>query len=484
MAPKIKPKSQPPRKQADNGNEASKTEGTTPAVAALSEPTASTAAQPPLPGSSLRPPVTRLESIAGGPPVPGAARAPLKFKPKGISRRSKEEREKTEREEQERLAARAVVSTPVTGTGREGRGSGRRARGRGDVRGGMRGRGRGGIFRGDGVQSMASGPFASASGATGQGPKRGLTGSSTAPVLASHADAKAKLEEQAMSEQGGDKITTSGPNIKAEIDELYKSSSDGEDANEGERVNVELISHLNDRGLYGSSGARGRDRKGEPFYSGIMGAGVLYPVRIDRKEHVDRSVSASIEASLGASARVRMTEKIGSDDGLFFPEDEKFEEEGGSKGGERGEDLEFIKDQRRWRGVYGGEDCIEVKSEPASDAADPISLDAPPFAKDAQMVDVPEPSVPPLSKSPESKAKQSQQRKNDKKRKMSRSRDIKPTTQASRDIAERERHEEDMRALVEELGTVGVAEQPVGPGPGPGPGPAGGDREPTSAVAT
>jgi hypothetical protein len=166
MPPKIKPKSQPPRKQVDNGNEGPNPESTTSVVAALSEATASTTVQASSQSPSLRPPVARLESIAGGPPIPGAAKAPLKYKPKGISRRSKEEREKTEREEQERLAARAVAGTPTTGTGREGRGSGRGGA-RGDLRGGMRGRGRGGAFRGDRVQGIASGPFASMSAVTG-----------------------------------------------------------------------------------------------------------------------------------------------------------------------------------------------------------------------------------------------------------------------------------------------------------------------------
>jgi hypothetical protein len=153
MAPKITPKPQPRRGQADPGNEKPAADGAS-----------SSATAAPVP-SPLRPAVTRLESIAGGPTVPGTAKTPLKYKPMGIARRTKEEREKAEREEQERLAARAVATPLATGAGRVGEGANQRVRG--DPRRGVRGRGRGGALRGDRLQGAASGPFASASAAMG-----------------------------------------------------------------------------------------------------------------------------------------------------------------------------------------------------------------------------------------------------------------------------------------------------------------------------
>lgn len=118
-----------------------------------------------------------------------------------------------------------------------------------------------------------------------------------------------------------------------------------------------------------------------------------------------------------------------------------------------------------------------VKSEPG-DTADPMALDAPRFVEDTEMADAPEPSVPPPSKPSEKETKLPQQRRDSKKRKIPHSRDFKPPIQADRERAEWERHEEDMHALVEELGAVGVAERSVGPAP------AGTDGEPASAIAT
>src|SRR5579862_9316021 len=105
MAPKITPKPQPRRRQPGPGGEKPAVDGASSSATATQVP------------SPLRPAVTRLESIAGGPPVPGTAKAPLKYKPTGIARRTKEERDRAEREEQERLAARAITTPLATGAG-------------------------------------------------------------------------------------------------------------------------------------------------------------------------------------------------------------------------------------------------------------------------------------------------------------------------------------------------------------------------------
>ncbi|KAI9785370.1 MAG: hypothetical protein M1839_000389 [Geoglossum umbratile] len=442
MAPKIKPKPQPPRRQADRTDENPAADEASSSVAA---------AQVPAP---LRPAVTRLESIAGAPPVTGAAKAPLKYKPTGISRRTKEEREKAERDEQERLAARAVTAPLTAAAGKEGEGASGRPGG--DPRGGMRGRGRGGILGGDRLRSTASGPFASASAAMGQkkyfteGPRRGVTSSSST----SHAHAKLETEQGAASGQGGSART---PNIKAEIDELYKSSSDGEDANEGERVNIELINFVNGNDMYALASSKDEGQGGGPPGSGLGSLG-LYPVRVDRKEHVDRVAGAGTEEGLGfAGARAEEGEEI--DNGLFVPQDGEWEETGrGDKG--KGKDLGFMKTERKWKGVYEDDD-VEIKAEP-TDTADPMAIDTLFVAEDAEMADVLEATVPSSSKPSSGTDKPSGDSKVPKGRKKSARKGYKPVTQTDEDRAEQERHKEDMRALVQELGNVGVAEPPTG----------------------
>ncbi|KAI9765732.1 MAG: hypothetical protein M1840_007165 [Geoglossum simile] len=443
MAPKITPKPQPRRRQADPGNEKPAADGA---------PSSATAAQVPSP---LRPAVTRLESIAGGPPILGTAKAPLKYKPTGIARRTKEEREKAEREEQERLAARAVTTPSETGAGRGGEGANRRARG--DTRGGMRGRGRGGALGGDRPQGAASGPFAIASAAMGQkryfteGPRGGIASSSPT----SHARDRVKVEQGATPGQSGSVSVVGIPNIKAEIDELYKSSSDGEDVNEGERMNIELINLSNNQEMYGQSGSKDKGREGGPPDGGAWGS--LFPIRIDRKEHIERTAGTGAEEGMRLSSRADRDREKGLDDGLFVSQDDEWERIGS---GDRGKDkdLDFVKNERKWRGVYDDDD-VEVKSEFTD--TDPMAIDAPILLEDAEMTDATELPVPSSSKPLDETDKPLRRLGTPEEPKKSSYRRDKPVIQIDEDRAEWERHGADMRALAHELGNVEVAEPPT-----------------------
>ncbi|KAH0536858.1 hypothetical protein FGG08_006321, partial [Glutinoglossum americanum] len=493
MAPKVKPKPQPPRRrQADIENEKSTTaEGassSTSATAALPEPVASSvvaqasSSSSSSSGPSLRPPVARLESISGSPPVPGPAKAPLKFKPKSIARRTKEEREKTEREEQERLAARAAATASTAGAGRGGGNASRRARG--DPRGGgmrARGGGRGGALGGDRVQGMASGPFASASVIAGQkkclaqGLGHNSAGSSTISASTSRAGTKVKVEQGAASEQDGGMAVAGEPDIKTEADELFKSESDEEDANEGERVNIEFISRGKDHELFGSPSAKGKGREGGLLGSGIASTGVLFPIRIDRRDHVGRAVGAGVESSLGSSTRAGAMRRTRGDDGLpLLLQDEEFEGGGGgNRGREKRKDVEFIKPERKWRGVYEDDDDVEVKPEPAATdaAADPtttMAVDTPLFAgaaadddddADVEMTDAP----PPPGGPPEDTNNPQEARPAAQPRAHHHHHPAPAPAPTAKDREEHARHEADMRLLAAELGPAPATPPPRDP---------------------
>lgn len=129
-----------------------------PVASVLPTPTAAAANSEP-----ILPPTGRLDSVRGrGTATRGPA---LKFKPKAVQRKSKEEREAMEREAQSTAAATVEVSVD---TGGRGRGRGRGDRGRGD-RGG-RGRGRGGAAAAPRIDepATASGPFALGSVTSGK----------------------------------------------------------------------------------------------------------------------------------------------------------------------------------------------------------------------------------------------------------------------------------------------------------------------------
>jgi hypothetical protein len=139
------------------------------------------------------------------------------------------------------------------------------------------------------------------------------------------------------------------PNIKAEIDELDKSSSDEEDANEGERVSIELISLSIDDGMYGRSSSKNKGQLG----GGVWGS--LFPIRIDRKEHINRTAGTNAEEGVSSSTKVHRDRDKGFDDGLFVPQDDEWERiDSGDRGKDK--DFDFTKNEREWRGVYDDDD--------------------------------------------------------------------------------------------------------------------------------
>ncbi|KAK6527977.1 hypothetical protein TWF281_009236 [Arthrobotrys megalospora] len=186
--------------------------------------------------------------------APGERPKPkLKFAPKNTTRKTKEEREQLNRKYDPPPPDESLNAFGITRGGPSGRG----ARGRG------RGRG-GGLGRGEGPKreeaAVASGPFSMGS------------------VITMGGKQKVSIERTSRSFRTN---RTGGSRIKREVgedgqikDELYSSS----DSEGGPKVDVEMIELI-------SSDDEEDGEGGDKKYSSVKG---FAPVRIERREHVDK----------------------------------------------------------------------------------------------------------------------------------------------------------------------------------------------------
>ena len=102
----------------------------------------------------------------------------------------------------------------------------------------------------------------------------------------------------------------------------------------------------------------------------------LRPVRLTREAHVERQVGVNTDASSAASAelRKRARERQEATGSLFIPESDVVAEvvsKTRAKGRRKARDVEFVRDERRWKGVYqdeDDEDDVLIKEEPNDDA--------------------------------------------------------------------------------------------------------------------
>ncbi|KAI9840319.1 MAG: hypothetical protein M1837_001766 [Sclerophora amabilis] len=417
------------------------------------------------PGSS----VTRLNSLSRR-NVENTTRGrgassskPLKFKPKAPIRRSKEERDRAEREEQERLAARNAGFYPAeAGAGDgflDGRGDfrGSASRGRGVFGGQERGRGGFGAARmGRTGEGMASGPFGSGSvySAKPQTSRRkphrdAADGASSARSRASTTN-KTQRQSSARDENKDTRDIINQPDVKVEGQEEHHLPSSDEDDGQGPRKDIESINLVSDE----DDDKMGVD--GGPAFMKLKSG--LKPVRLDRREHVERSVGVNTDATTSTSANLRKRAKEkGDSDSLFIPQEVDLE--GLTRRGlHRSRDVEFLRKERRWKGVYENEDeTVEVKTEPSGESDQVVLHDIPassairtaqethPIQDDLETPEEPRPS-PRSAEQPTENTKLKETRK----RKPS-FRDVKPILQTEEDRQEWERHEQDVLFLTEEL---------------------------------
>ncbi|TKA67093.1 hypothetical protein B0A49_08649 [Cryomyces minteri] len=405
--------------------------------------------------SSLRPPVERLDSLRGtgsgsGSPAPGRGKKTLKQQPKFIGRRSKEERDALEAAEAARRRARIAAAEAEANAKIAERG-GFRGRGRSD-RGSRGGRGRGG-FMGD---NLASGPFSA--GTVTQG-SRGFYAQRSGRRIGGRGDGSSghriKRESGIKIDEDGDFSMLGIPRVKSEY-EGY-TSSDPEDGNEvGPRTNVDtiidLISDAEDSG-------EDRDVAMRQKMIGTSGLGPgLQPVRIKRVEHEDRKAGAKKGTS--ASAPIKIEDEAAKKDGheshrnaTAHAIDEQVSPSKSRRGKAKVKDVEFVRDERRWKGVYqedsdrDGE--VRIKEEPRDEED---GLPMLPVENVTDMDSLTQVKEPPSSPGIKKKVPQKPRV-----RRRSGFRGTKPVIQTKEEQQEWDRHVEELGLLSNELGHIVVA---------------------------
>ena len=317
----------------------------------------------------------------------------LKFKPKSFIRRSIEEREAEEKAEAERRAARHAAEGTSSINERGG------YHGRGRVRGQRGGFGDmnrskterfnlshepSGHLGGSTIQNAAT-----SKSRRGGGLRSGRSGTSEPASRNDTSRVKKESTLKPQRDQDGDLIMSSSASRpkrtkvkKEEKGIAYISSEDELDSDGGERVNIEDISTINlissedeeededEEPIQRSHTSKGKRREMTPRGP----SGNLMPVRIQRQEHVERSVGVNTDASSLTSAELRRKAKIRAEaeGSLFLPELEEADDSSLTKPKfkRKPKDVEFVRNERKWKGVYQDEDdesMVKIKDEPKDD---------------------------------------------------------------------------------------------------------------------
>ncbi|KAI4196720.1 MAG: hypothetical protein LQ350_006366 [Teloschistes chrysophthalmus] len=413
MPPKAHPRRQPSRRGINNEASDGPPEPLSPGRTSTGPPetaeSAGFAEHTPNPNSTTdrtpRPQVQRLASLNNprrGPEQPITLSSPdvaakrLKFQPKSAVRRSKEEREATERAEAERLQARLAASDLSSGfvSGRGG------SRGRGDRRSDAS------SLRWQGERYAGSGASGFLGGATPAEDKRQrealLTrsrgrggGGGGRPSMLSEESREAtkpetstavKKESNTRSGKAKDKdgdtvMHDSGKRrstrVKKEKGESFVREESDDELFElgpsGKRINIENINLISDEDssdeVIDTSGKGAEtERSRTPR---VLGSSSMRPIRIDRHEHVERTIGVNTDASSLTSAELRRQAKArGEAQGsLFLPDnsDPINDDARKPKGRKKGRDVEFLRDERKWQGVYQDEEDddmpVRIKEE-------------------------------------------------------------------------------------------------------------------------
>lgn len=430
MPPKIQPRRQPPRGAAkgkvdeevpkitstkenlvdDNSTQSVLTgldppgaleNPTTLNVASLPSPNVSSASSPP------RRSAQRLASLhsrgtttpVSNPNTPEVSGTRLKIQPKSSLRRSKETREALEKAEIERRQSRiAKENNPNSSLGSRGGPTGR-----------GRGRGGRGLFSENrfGSDRFASGQATGhlGGGTVGEGANqkkknvRGalLSGTARTSTQAISASTKAisdrtKKEIAVKSEKDKDGDVMMGsssakklPAIKQEdYGMAYVSSDEEPDMVEGPRINIEHINLISDEDTEEETASPSNKADGNGLHKeSKIPNWSLKPIRVDRHAHVDRTIGVNTDASSLTSAELRRKAKERGDaegslflDGEEDPRAIKLEK---SSGRRKPKDVEFLRNTRRWKGVWqDSEDEVdepEIKDEP-KDHEEPMIIDS------------------------------------------------------------------------------------------------------------
>ena len=315
----------------------------------------------------------------------------LKFKPKkSLVRRSETDREADDKAEAERRTARQTAegASIYDRGGHYGRG-----RGRGQ-RGGLVEMNRwknerfnishepSGHLGGSTVQDAAT-----SKSRRGAGPRSGLSDPSE-QASASGTRVKKEPTLKPEKDKDGDVVMRSSSSkskrTKVKIEErgpTYIPSEDELDSEGGKRVNIDDISTINlissedededDEPVLQSGLSKGKRRDATPR----VPSSNLMPVRIQRQEHVERVAGVNTDASSLTSAELRRRAKNRAEaEGTLFlsePEDADVFSTTKPKLRRKAKDVEFVRNERKWKGVYQDEDdsgeMVKIKDEPKDD---------------------------------------------------------------------------------------------------------------------
>ncbi|MCJ1411841.1 hypothetical protein MMC19_005933 [Ptychographa xylographoides] len=459
-------------------------------IAAAVDPVLKYAASQPSDPPQRRPPNQRLDSLrkrevaasstsSTTPGLQGTQSSALKFQPKFFIRRSREEREAQEKAAEEKRQARLAANTTnnPSGGGSYTRGSWRGGLTRGGFRGGMSGwRAE---RRGMGVATgpLSGGPTNEVSTSKrGRGARtvggKGASGSSHTGVTgrisptASHVKSEPDIKPEgsrSVVTGGARKSTRKGNQTKIKVEDNVREyiSSDAElDETEGPRINIEHINLISDDDSSDDPiPSKGKERQRSLKQSGWS----LKPIRLDRHEHVERHVGLTTDASSLTSTQLRhkAKERAHNEGAVLISDGEEGETTKAKpkKPKSKGKDVEFVRDERKWKGVYQDEEDIQdtkIKKEHIDE--DIMVVDAPNAIRrdeEKSIIEVvglpssttstgPDPTRPDkddASVSPKIKHRQ-----------RSTFRSMKPVLQTEEDRQEWERYEDDVIALGEELG--------------------------------
>ncbi|KAI4122249.1 MAG: hypothetical protein LQ338_005922 [Usnochroma carphineum] len=362
-----------------------------------------TIAEPrPAPSPSLRQPGERLASLRGPgryveshAPISSDSQAKtLKFQPKSAVRRSKQEREATEREEAERLQARLAASGISSDAGLD----------RGDPQGFPRGTFGGVSNRWQPDRYTGGGASGFLGGATPAEDKRRRESFSTRSRgggrLSTRSDrlreynegeATATVNKKPATRRGTTKDTdgdiimdgsVSGRKKSARVKREEESTAREQSEDElleleppgVKRINIEEINLVSsgessDEVISATDKKRGKEKSKT---SKAPGSSFMRPVRIHREAHKERPVGVNTEPTSLASAELRKRAKarVEAPESLSTSGNASFKEKAWKAKKESNKDLdvEFVKKERKWQGVYHGtddeDDIVKVKEEP------------------------------------------------------------------------------------------------------------------------
>lgn len=256
-------------------------------------------------------------SATPGPAGPGEPAKPtLKYKPRAVGRRSKEEREAIEKVEAERNAERLQEAAAI-------------ARGRGGGRGGgPGGRGRGGPMGGAAGVGGPLGSGAAGGARRGRGGGRFGGGGGGPDSRATSSGASRRSRTRSVIDMGS---------AAASRD----VSSDESDS--GMLVDIDQINLDSDEEGYDDS--LEKKKKGKmPVADDTHGEKSLRPIRVERHEHAERVVSVNMESSSSKSAELRekAQAQANDDDALFVPQEDEDE---GADAAKKTEDQPRVKEE-------------------------------------------------------------------------------------------------------------------------------------------